>query len=142
MDMVANTTELVNLKGSRPEIDDLIQQIVSESSLVHLSKHDLNYLYREKEVLKRRIYSFPHEKESRMEAVIREMMEYSQIDFLKYDRVILLIETSPDKPLLMSELGVLNEIIDLFPKRVEVKWGLGWNRDIGDKAFLMMVCSC
>lgn len=33
MDMVANTTELVNLKGSRPEIDDLIQQIVSESYL-------------------------------------------------------------------------------------------------------------
>ena len=140
--MVTNTTELVSLKGSRPEIDDLIQQIVSESSLIHMNKHDLYYLYREKEVLKRRIYSFPREKESRMEAIFREVMEYSQIDFLKYNRVILLLETSPDKPLLMSELGILNEIIKLFPERVEVKWGLGWNRGIDDKVFLMMVCSC
>ena len=136
-----NDTELMPQKGSKPEIEELISQIVKDSTLIHLGKQDLNYLYREKEVLKCRIYSFPYENETRMEAILREVVEYSQVDFIRYNRVILLIKTSSKVPLLMNELGFVNEIIKQFPEKVEVKWGLGWDNTIDDKVFLMMICS-
>ena len=141
MEKYVNDTELMPQKGSKPEIEELISQIVKDSTLIHLEKQDLNYLYREKEVLKCRIYSFPYENETRMEAILREVVEYSQVDFMRYNRVILLIKTSSNVPLLMNELGFVNEIIKQFPEKVEVKWGLGWDNTIDDKVFLMMVCS-
>ena len=141
MEKYVNDTELMPQKGSKPEIEELISQIVKDSTLIHLGKQDLNYLYREKEVLKCRIYSFPYENETRMEAILREVVEYSQVDFMRYNRVILLIKTSSNVPLLMNELGFVNEIIKQFPEKVEVKWGLGWDNTIDDKVFLMMVCS-
>ena len=141
MEKYVNDTELMPQKGSKPEIEELIFQIVKDSTLIHLGKQDLNYLYREKEVLKCRIYSFPYENETRMEAILREVVEYYQVDFMRYNRVILLIKTSSKVPLLMNELGFVNEIIKQFPEKVEVKWGLGWDNTIDDKVFLMMVCS-
>ena len=141
MEKYVNDTELMPQKGSKPEIEELISQIVKDSTLIHLGKQDLNYLYREKEVLKCKIYSFPYENETRMEAILREVVEYSQVDFMRYNRVILLIKTSSKVPLLMNELGFVNEIIKQFPEKVEVKWGLGWDNTIDDKVFLMMVCS-
>ena len=141
MEKYVNDTELMPQKGSKPEIEELISQIVKDSTLIHLGKQDLNYLYREKEVLKCRIYSFPYKNETRMEAILREVVEYSQVDFMRYNRVILLIKTSSKVPLLMNELGFVNEIIKKFPEKVDVKWGLGWDNTIDDKVFLMMICS-
>lgn len=141
MEKYVNDTELMPQKGSKPEIEELISQIVKDSTLIHLGKQDLNYLYREKEVLKCRIYSFPYENETRMEAILREVMDYSQVDFMRYNRVVFLIKTSTRSPLMMNELGFVNEIIKQFPEKVEVKWGLGWDNTIDDKVFLMMVCS-
>lgn len=141
MEKYINDTELMPQKGSKPEIEELISQIVKDSTLIHLGKQDLNYLYREKEVLKCRIYSFPYKNETRMEAILREVVEYSQVDFMRYNRVILLIKTSSIVPLLMNELGFVNEIIKKFPEKVDVKWGLGWDNTIDDKVFLMMICS-
>ena len=141
MEKYINDTELMPQKGSKPEIEELISQIVKDSTLIHLEKQDLNYLYREKEVLKCRIYSFPYKNETRMEAILREVVEYSQVDFMRYNRVILLIKTSSKVPLLMNELGFVNEIIKKFPEKVDVKWGLGWDNTIDDKVFLMMICS-
>ena len=136
-----NDTELMPQKGSKPEIEELISQIVKDSTLIHLGKHDLNYLYREKEVLKCRIYSFPYENETRMESILREVVEYSKVNFMRYNRIIFLIKTSSKVPLLMNELEFVNEIIKQFPEKIEVKWGLGWDNTIDDKVFLMMICS-
>ena len=118
MEKFCNDTELMPQKGSKPEIEELISQIINESTLIHLGKQDLNYLYREKEVLKRRIYSFPREDETRMESVLREVLDYSLVDFTRYNRLVLLIKTSPKVPLLMNELGFVNEIIKQFPEKV------------------------
>ena len=136
-----NDTELMPQKGSKPEIEELISQIVKDSTLIHLGKQDLSYLYREIEVLKCRIYSFPYENETRMESILREVVEYSKVNFMRYNRIIFLIKTSSKVPLLMNELEFVNEIIKQFPEKIEVKWGLGWDNTIDDKVFLMMICS-
>ena len=50
MEQTVNETRFLNLRGSKPEIDELIQQIVEQATLVRLDKSDLIYLYKEQVV--------------------------------------------------------------------------------------------
>ena len=45
MDQTVNETRYLNLRGSKPEIDELIQQIVEQTTLVRLDKSDLIQLW-------------------------------------------------------------------------------------------------
>ena len=142
MEQTVNETRFLNLRGSKPEIDELIQQIVEQATLIRLDKSDLIYLYKEQVVLKRRINSFPRTNESRMESILRELTEYASIDFECYNKVVLLVRTSQKHPLLMEELRYIHDVIKLFPNGVEIRWGLGYDNSLDEKVLLMLVCSC
>ena len=142
MEQTVNETRFLNLRGSKPEIDELIQQIVEQATLVRLDKSDLIYLYKEQVVLKRRINSFPRTNESRMESILRELTEYASIDFGCYNKFVLLVKTSQKHPLLMEELRYIHDVIKLFPNGVEIRWGMGYDNSLDEKVLLMLVCSC
>ena len=142
MEQTVNETRFLNLRGSEPEIDELIQQIVEQATLVRLDKSDLIYLYKEQVVLKRRINSFPRTNESRMESILHELTEYASIDFGCYNKVVLLVRTSQKHPLLMEELRYIHDVIKLFPNGVEIRWGMGYDNSLDEKVLLMLVCSC
>ena len=142
MEQTVNETRFLNLRGSKPEIDELIQQIVEQATLVRLDKSDLIYLYKEQVVLKRRINSFPRTNESRMESILHELTEYASIDFGCYNKVVLLVRTSQKYPLLMEELRYIHDVIKLFPNGVEIRWGMGYDNSLDEKVLLMLVCSC
>ena len=142
MEQTVNETRFLNLRGSKPEIDELIQQIVEQATLVRLDKSDLIYLYKEQVVLKRRINSFPRTNESRMESILRELTEYASIDLGCYNKVVLLVRTSQKHPLLMEELRYIHDVIKLFPNGVEIRWGMGYDNSLDEKVLLMLVCSC
>jgi cell division GTPase FtsZ len=142
MEQTVNETRFLNLRGSKPEIDELIQQIVEQATLVRLDKSDLIYLYKEQVVLKRRINSFPRTNESRMESILHELTEYASIDFGCYNKVVLLVRTSQKHPLLMEELRYIHDVIKQFPNGVEIRWGMGYDNSLDEKALLMLVCSC
>ena len=142
MEQAVNETRFLNLRGSKPEIDELIQQIVEQATLVRLDKSDLIYLYKEQVVLKRRINSFPRTNESRMESILHELTEYASIDFGCYNKVVLLVRTSQKHPLLMEELRYIHDVIKQFPNGVEIRWGMGYDNSLDEKALLMLVCSC
>ena len=142
MEQTVNETRFLNLRGSKPEIDELIQQIVEQATLVRLDKSDLIYLYKEQVVLKRRINSFPRTNESRMESILHELTEYASIDFGCYNKVVLLVRTSQKHPLLMEELRYIHDVIKLFPGGVEIRWGMGYDNSLDEKVLLMLVCSC
>ena len=142
MEQTVNETRFLNLRGSKPEIDELIQQIVEQTTLVRLDKSDLIYLYKEKIVLKRRINSFPRTNESRMESILHELTEYASIDFGCYNKVVLLVRTSQKHPLLMEELRYIHDVIKMFPDGVEIRWGMGYDNSLDEKVLLMLVCSC
>jgi cell division GTPase FtsZ len=142
MEQTVNETRFLNLRGSKPEIDELIQQIVEQATLVRLDKSDLIYLYKEQVVLKRRINSFPRTNESRMESILHELTEYASIDFGCYNKVVLLVRTSQKHPLLMEELRYIHDVIKLFPDGVEIRWGMGYDNSLDEKVLLMLVCSC
>jgi cell division GTPase FtsZ len=142
MEQTVNETRFLNLRGSKPEIDELIQQIVEQATLIRLDKSDLIYLYKEQVVLKRRINSFPRTNESRMESILHELTEYASIDFGCYNKVVLLVRTSQKHPLLMEELRYIHDVIKQFPNGVEIRWGMGYDNSLDEKALLMLVCSC
>ena len=42
---------------------------------------------------------------------------------------------------MMSELQGLNDVIEGFSPKAEIRWGLGTNEDLGCRMFIMFVCS-
>ena len=58
-----------------------------------------------------------------------------------FDHALILIQTSKDHPLTMSELQMLQEITRDLPPEAVIHWGVGINDDLKDKVFLMIVYS-
>ena len=127
--------------GIKAEIDEIIWQMTHGSQIVPLKIEDLEYLNEETVIIKRRFYSFAENKEERMENVVREMKKYEPAGKKAYEHVLILIQTSKEHPLMMSELQGLNDIIEGFSPKAEIQWGLGNNEDLGYRMFIMLVCS-
>ena len=78
---------------------------------------------------------------SRMDSIVQEVNRCDPSDKDTFDHALILIQTSKDHPLTMSELQMLNEVTrDLSPEAV-IHWGIGINDDLKDKVFLMIVYS-
>ena len=102
---------------------------------------EIEYLYDENVIVKRRFYSFAKDGEERMKSVVREMKKYEPADKKSFERVLILIQTSKEHPLIMSELQSLSDITEGFSTKTEIRWGLGVNEDLDDRMFIMLVCS-
>ena len=72
--------------------------------------------------VKRRIYSFPQEGESRAEAICRAFQQYTLVDWALYDRVAFQIVSSVKHPLLMRELSQLMSIAQSFKDSAQVEF--------------------
>lgn len=75
-------------------------------------KGKLDYLRSVSTIAKVRIISFPLKDETRVNAIIREYKEYSQMKMSQYDRFAFCIEHSMRHPLLMDEEKRLRNFID------------------------------
>ena len=125
----------------KAEIDEIIWQMTHGSQIVPLKIEDLQYLYEENVIEKRRFCSFADNKDERMESVVREMKKHEPVDKNSYEHVLILIQTSKDHPLMMSELQGLNDVIEGFSPKADIRWGLGTNVDLWNRLFIMLVCS-
>ena len=125
----------------KAEIDEIVWQMTHGSQIVPLKIEDLEYLFEESVIVKRRFYSCAKNKEERMVNVFREMKKYEPADKKSFEHVLILIQTSKEHPLMMSELQVMSDIIEGFSSKVDIRWGLGTNEDLEYRMFIMVVCS-
>lgn len=125
----------------KAEIDEIVWQMTHGSQIVPLKIEDLEYLFEESVIVKRRFYSCAKNKEERMVNVFREMKKYEPADKKSFEHVLILIQTSKEHPLMMSELQVMSDIIEGFSPKADIRWGLGTNEDLGCRMFIMVVCS-
>ena len=125
--------------GIKAEVDEIIWKMSHESQLVPMIMKDLEYLYEESFIAKRRFYSVSEYR--RMDSIVNEVVRHQPWDKKSFTHVLILLQTSKDHPLIMSELQRLNEITDGFSSKAEIRWGLGINEDLGDRVFIMMVYS-
>lgn len=135
--------EVSNLYGSaiKAEIDEMVWQITRESQIVPLKIEELEYLYEESVIVKRRFCSCEENQEERMKNVVHEMKKYEPADKKSFDHVLILIQTSKEHPLMMSELQGMSDILEDFSPKADIRWGLGTNDDLGSRMFIMVVCS-
>ena len=73
-------------------------------------------------MVKRRIYSFQMDGESRAEAILRAFQQYTLVDLTLYNKVSLQIVSSVKHPLLMGELSQLMSIGQSFMDSAQVEF--------------------
>ena len=109
---------------------------------IKIDKNDLDYLYHANAILKRRIISFPHFSETRIDSIIREMNSYSNICHKDYNKVILYMATSSKNPLQMDEMNQIVSLISgYFTSDTECIWGMATDEKLEDKLLVIIVCS-
>lgn len=87
--------------------------------------------------VKRRIYSFPMEGESRAEAICRTFRQYTLVDWTLYNKVSLRIVSSIEHPLLMGELNQLISVSQAFMDSAKVE--LSQESQTGDEQRLLLI---
>ena len=75
-----------------------------------------------KQMVKRRIYSFQMDGESRAEAILRAFQQYTLVDWALYNKVSFQIVFSVKHPLLMGELSQLMSIGQSFTDSAKVEF--------------------
>lgn len=90
-----------------------------------------------KQMVKRRIYSFQMDGESRAEAILRAFQQYTLVDWPLYNKVSLQIVSSVKHPLLMRELSQLMSIGQSFMDSAQVE--LLQKIQAGDEQRLLLV---
>ena len=83
--------------------------------------------------VKRRIYSFPQEGESRAEAICRSFKLYTLVEWAAYTKVDIRIETSKNYPLLIGELSQLMFLLPFFSDAAKVSFSQVFNEANEDK---------
>ena len=135
-------SEISSLNGSelKAEIDEIVWTLSRGSQLVPLKFEEMAYLYEELVIEKRRFYSFSGGN-SRMNSIVQEVRRWEPYDKDTFCHILILIQTSKEHPLTISELQLLNVVNEGLSPKVEIQWGVGVNDDLGDKLFLMVVYS-
>ena len=75
-----------------------------------------------KQMVKRRIYSFQMDGESRAEAILRAFQQYTLVDWALYNKVSFQIVSSVKRALLMGELSQLMSIGQSFTDSAKVEF--------------------
>lgn len=92
---------------------------------------------RNRQMVKRRIYSFQMDGESRAEAILRAFQQYTLVDWALYNKVSLQIVSSVKHPLLMGELSQLMSLGQSFMDSAQVE--LFQKIQAGDEQRLLLV---
>lgn len=88
-------------------------------------------------MVKRRIYSFQMDGESRAEAILRAFQQYTLVDWALYNKVSFQIVSSVEHPLLMGELIQLMSIGQSFTDSAQVE--LTQRIQAGDEQRLLLI---
>ena len=135
-------SEISRIDGAelKAEVDEIIWLLTHGSQLVPIKNEDITYLYETTFIEKRRFTSLLGGY-ARTDSIVQEVNRCDPDDKDTFDHALILIQTSKDHPLTMSELQMLNEITRDLPPEVVIHWGLGTNDNLKDKVFLMIVYS-
>ena len=92
---------------------------------------------RNRQMVKRRIYSLQMDGESRAEAICRAFQQYTLVDWALYNKVSFQIVSSVEHPLLMGELIQLMSIGQSFTDSAQVE--LTQRIQAGDEQRLLLI---
>lgn len=124
----------------RAEVDEIVWLLTHGSQLIPIKSEVITYLYDASFIEKRRFTSLLGGY-TRMDSIVQEVKGCDPNDKDTFDHALILIQTSKEQPLTMSELQMLNEVTKGLPPEAVIHWGIGTNEDLKDKIFLMIAYS-
>ena len=135
-------SEISRIDGAefRAEVDEIVWLLTHGSQLIPVKSEVVTYLYDASFIEKRRFTSFMGGY-ARMDSIVQEVNRCDPSDKDTFDHALILIQTSKDHPLTMSELQMLQEVTRDLPPEAVIHWVIGINDDLKDKVFLMIVYS-
>ena len=135
-------SEISRIDGAefRAEVDEIVWLLTHGSQLIPIKSEVVTYLYDASFIEKRRFTSFMGGY-ARMDSIVQEVNRCDPSDKDTFDHALILIQTSKDHPLTMSELQMLQEVTRDLPPETVIHWGIGINDKLKDKVFLMIVYS-
>ena len=125
----------------RAKVDEVVWLMSRESHIVPLKQERLEFLYGEKTMIKRSLYSIHKEGVNRMDSVIEQIKAYESFGLETFEHVVFFIQTSKGYPLVISELSQLQELTTMFSSTADILWGLGVDDTLDDRIFFTLVCS-
>lgn len=138
---IFNEVSYLPLSNFIVEVDEIICKVSRESQLIPLKAFELEFLYNESVIVKRHICSQHSDEKPRMEYIVNEVKRHEPSDIKTYKHIIILIQTSTEYPLIMSELQKLNDVTEGLSPKAEIRWALGINEQSGNAITLMIVYS-
>ena len=135
-------SEISRIDGAdlKAEVDEIIWLLTHGSQQIPIKSEEITYLYDASFIEKRRFTSLLGGY-ARMDSIVQEVNRCDPSDKDTFDHALILIQTSKDHPLTMSELQMLIEVTRDLPPEAVIHWGVGINDDLKDKVFLMIVYS-
>ena len=125
----------------RAKVDEVVWLVSRESHIVPLKQERLEYLYGEKAMIKKSLYSINKDGVNRMDSVIEQIKAYEPVGLKTFEHVVFFIQTSKERPLAISELSQLQELTMMFSSTADILWGLGVDDTLDDRLFFTLVCS-
>lgn len=125
----------------RAKVDEVVWLVSRESHIVPLKQERLEYLYGEKTMIKKSLYSIHKDGVNRMDSIIEQIKAYEPAGLNTFEHVIFFIQTSKEYPLVISELSQLQELTTMFSSTADILWGLGVDDTLDDSIFFTLVCS-
>ena len=125
----------------RAKVDEVVWLVSRESHIVPLRQERLEFLYGEKTMIKRSLYSIQKDGVNRMDSVIEQIKAYESVGLETFEHVVFFIQTSKEYPLVISELSQLQELTTMFSSTADILWGLGVDDTLDDRLFFTLVCS-
>lgn len=122
------------------EIDEIVWSLSHGSQLIPIKCEEIAYLYKASYIEKRRFISLLGGY-ARKESIAHEIKRCEPRHKDTFDHVLILIQTSTEHPLIMSELQILDNITTGISPKAEIRWGVGINDKLGDRIFLMVIYS-
>ena len=122
------------------EIDETVWSLSHGSQLIPIKREEIAYLYKASYIEKRRFFSLLGGY-ARKESIAHEIKRCEPRNKDTFDHVLILIQTSTEHPLIMSELQILDDITNGISSKAEIRWGVGTNDKLGDRIFLMVIYS-
>ena len=129
---------LTQILTTQKERDDLCQQLKTAATFITMDDEDLAFLQEGAFVTEWQVEAVPSSQKSRMEVLLQEWKTVAD-DLSNVKKIVLLFQFSQEHSLLMSEMQVVQEMLQSLPDTVTVQWGGGIEDTLGEKVRLTAV---
>ncbi len=124
---------------SQSQLKEVVEMVVKHKGVINIDEDDVRYVLVGKAGSMYTACQGDENCQEFLQRSFQELMEQPAVKECKY--VLLNVGMSPEEPLLMEDMNIINEFMGSFSNNdVEFKWGL-YHQEEGQKMALYVICT-